>query len=185
MAVAQRMGRPVPPLILLALVVVALVVGTAVLMFNWITSSSPVTVSYSQFLADVEHGSVSSVTQIGETLTVVGPGGTYEVTLPSLLTDVYADVEQAAGDGGARVPTFQAQPAPDTGWIGIGLTALLPLAVVLVVFVLVLMLIVRPARLGDRRSLTDRLRELDEAHRAGLISDDERARQRARMLDEA
>jgi hypothetical protein len=79
---------------------------------------------------------------------------------------------------------FKAQPAPDTGWIGMGLAALLPFMVVLVVFVLVLLLIVRPARLGNRRNLTDRLREIDEAHREGLISDDERARQRARILDE-
>jgi hypothetical protein len=55
----------------------------------------------------------------------------------------------------------------------------------LVVLVLVLRFMTRPARLAGARSLTDRLRELDEAYRAGLISDDERVRQRARILDDA
>jgi hypothetical protein len=51
--------------------------------------------------------------------------------------------------------------------------------------VLVLIVVIRPARAHGARSLTGRLRELDEAHRAGLISDDERVQRRARILDEA
>jgi hypothetical protein len=65
------------------------------------------------------------------------------------------------------------------------LTAMLPFGVVLLVFALVLVLVGRQARRDGGRSLTARLRELDDAHRSGLITDDEWQRQRARILDEA
>lgn len=61
----------------------------------------------------------------------------------------------------------------------------LPVALLLRVIMLVLLLVIRPARAAGARSLAVRLRELDEAYRAGLMSDDERVRQRARILDDA
>jgi FtsH Extracellular len=185
MAIAQRMRQPVPPPLPILIGVVALVIGVAALMYTWISATSPATVPYSQFLGDVEAGQVSHVTQVGTTLEVSGPLGDYRVTLPTILTDVYADIEHAATEGGAAVPLFAAQPAPDTSWIGLVLTAVLPVALLLGVIVLVFFVVMRPARAAGARSLANRLRELDEAYRAGLISEDERHRQRTRILDEA
>ena len=186
MAIAQRMRQPVPPPVLVVIGVVALVLGLAALTFNWINSSaSSSTAPYSQFLGDVMAGQVTQVVQTGTTLDVSGPHGNYHVTLPTILTDVYGDIEHAAAAGHAAVPLFQAQTAPDTSWIGLVLTAVLPSAIIIGVLALVVLLVIRPARLAGARTLTGRLRDLDEAYRAGLISEDERARQRARILDEA
>lgn len=186
MAVAQRMRQPVPPPVLVAIGVVALVLGVAVLTFNWINSSaSPTTAPYSQFLGDVEKGRVSQVIQSGTTLEASGPQGIYQVIVPTILTDVYGDIEAAATAGGKPLPLFTAQPEPDMSWLGLVLTAVLPFALLLVVLVLVMRVMSRPARAAGARSLTGRLRELDEAYRAGLISDDERAQGRARILDDA
>lgn len=184
MAVAQRMRQPIPPPVLVVIGVVALVLGAAALVYGWISSASQSSVPYSQFLGDVQAGEVAQVVQTGTTLEVSGPHGAYQVTVPTILTDVYGEMEQAAARGDAALPLFTAQPVPDTSWIGLVLTAVLPFALLLVL-VLVLLVVVRPARAAGARSLTGRLRELDEAHRAGLVSDDERARQRARILDEA
>lgn len=60
-----------------------------------------------------------------------------------------------------------------------------PFGLLLLAVVFVVLFVLRPARAAGARSLTGRLRDLNEAHRAGLITDDELARQRARILDEA
>ena len=53
------------------IVMLVLVVGTAALLFTWITASTaPVTTGYSEFLGDVAAGEVQEVTQQGTTLTV-------------------------------------------------------------------------------------------------------------------
>lgn len=184
MAIAQRMRQPVPPPILIVIGVVALVLGAAALLYGWISSASPSSVPYSQLLGDVEKGRVAQVVQTGTTLEVSGPHGVYQVSVPTILTDVYRDIEHAAAAGGAALPLFAARPEPDTSWLGIVLTAVLPFALLLVL-VLVLIVVIRPARAASTRSLSGRLRELDQAHRAGLISDEERVRQRARILDDA
>jgi hypothetical protein len=185
MAIAQRMRQPVLPPVLIGIAAIVLVLGVAALMFTWISSPSASTVGYSQFLSDVEAGHVTQVVQTGTTLEVSARQGDYQVTLPTILTDVYGDIESAAAAGDAALPLFIAQPAPDTSWIGLVLTALLPFGLLLVALVFVVLFVVRPARASGARTLTGRLRELDEAHRAGLITDQERARQRARILDEA
>ena len=177
----RRPGRV--PLILLGVVIAVLAVSA--LMYTWISAPAAATTGYSQFLTDVEAGSVTRVVQTGTVLEVTSSRGAYTVEVPTILTDVYADVDAAATDGGASTPQFEALAAPDTSWIGLLLTALLPFAVVLVVFVLVLLLIVRPARTQGARSLAVRLRELDEAHASRLIGDEEWQRQRKRILDEA
>jgi hypothetical protein len=184
MAIAQRMRLPVPPPILVAIGVVALVIGAAALLYGWLSSASLSSVPYSQFLGDVEHGRVAQVVQTGTTLEASGPHGAYHVKLPKILNDVFGDVEAAAAAGGAGVTLFTAQPAPDTSWPGLVLTAVLPFALLLVL-VLALVVVIRPGRAVGARSLAGRLRELDEAYRAGLISDDEHAQKRARILDEA
>ena len=185
MAIAQRMRQPVLPPVLIVIGAVVLILGVAALMFAWISSPSASTVSYGQFLSDVEAGQITQVVQSGTTLEASGSHGTYQVTVPTILTDVYGDVEAAAAAGGTAVPLFSAQPAPDTSWIGLVLTAVLPLGLLLLALVFLVLFVVGPARTAGARTLTGRLRELDEAHRAGLITDDERARQRARILDEA
>jgi hypothetical protein len=185
MAIAQRMRQPAPAPVLAAIGLIALVLGIAALMYTWSSAPTTPSVGYSQFLGDIEKGQLSQVVQIGTTLEATGPNGVYQVTAPTILTDVYGDMEAAAAAGGAAVPLFSAQPAPDTSWIGLVLTAVLPFALLLLALVFVVLFVVRPARSAGARSLTGRLRDLDEAHRAGLISDEERAQKRARILDEA
>ena len=185
MAIAQRFRQPVPPPILTAIGVVALVLGVVVLLYAWVSATSPSSVPYSQFLGDVENGRLTHVIHSGTTLEASGPYGAYRVTLPSVLTDIYGDIEAAAVSGGSALPLFSAQPEPDTSWLGLVLSAVLPFGLLLAAVGLVVLFVVRPARVAAVRTLTGRLRQLDEAYRAGLITDDERARQRTRILDEA
>jgi hypothetical protein len=178
------MRRPGPWPVIVTLGVIALI-AVPLLLFAWIRTPATATAGYSQFLSDVAAGSVTRVVQTGTVLEVTSARGAYTVEVPTILTDVYGDVDAAATDGGASTPQFEARAAPDTSWFGLVLTALLPFAVVLVVFVLVLLLIVRPARTQGARSLAVRLRDLDEAHASRLIGDEEWQRQRKRILDEA
>jgi hypothetical protein len=178
----SRSGRE--PL-LVGCAVLVLLLGTSALLFTWISSTSAPVVGYSTLLSDVAEGTVARVDQQGTALKVsTTDGGTYEAHAPTVLTDVYADITEAATTGDTTVPEYRAMPAPDTSWVGLFLTALLPFLAILIVFVLILLLIVRPARRADARGLADRLRQLDDAHKAGLITDDERERQRVRILNE-
>ncbi len=116
------------------IVMLVLVVGTAALLFTWITTSSPATTTgYSTFLDQVAAGQVDKVVQQGTTLTVTkDDNSTYTVIVPTILTDVWGDIRTAAT--GATPPTappaFEAEPAPDTSWIGLLLTAVLPLLII-------------------------------------------------------
>jgi cell division protease FtsH len=117
------------------IVMLVLVVGTAALLFTWIQSTTPTnTVGYSAFLADVQAGKVQSVVQQGDTLTVkTQPSGTYTVTVPNVLTQVFPDMLVAAKAGNnVTLPqdVYKAEPAPDTSWLGLLLTGLLPLLVI-------------------------------------------------------
>ncbi len=116
------------------IVMLVLVVGTAALLFTWIQSTTPnQAVNYSEFLANVKAGEVAEVKQQGETLTVkgTGPTQTYTVIVPNILQDVYADMQTAASEGGRPLTaTFGADPTPDTSWLGLLLTGLLPLLVI-------------------------------------------------------
>ncbi|MFL5685250.1 MAG: ATP-dependent zinc metalloprotease FtsH [Chloroflexota bacterium] len=116
-----------------------LVVGTAALLFTWITTTSqPQTTGYSKFLEDVSQGEVEKVTQQGTTLTVETkptdskPKETYTVVVPTVLTPVYTDMQTAAKEGGQDLPpdVFTANQAPDTSWLGLLLTAVLPLLII-------------------------------------------------------
>jgi cell division protease FtsH len=117
------------------IVMLVLVVGTAALLFTWINSTTPSTpIGYSQFLADVGSDKVDSVVQQGETLTVKLKGATttYTVTVPSVLTQVLNDMVAAAKVNNVTLNSqiFKAEPAPDTSWLGLLLTGLLPLLVI-------------------------------------------------------
>jgi cell division protease FtsH len=117
------------------IVMLVLVVGTAALLFTWITTTSqPTSTGYSAFLADVKEGDVTKVTQQGTTLTVQAenPTRTYTVIVPTVLTDVYGDMQEAAREGNQELSAevFTATPAPDTSWLGLLLTAVLPLLII-------------------------------------------------------
>ncbi|MDQ6794509.1 MAG: ATP-dependent zinc metalloprotease FtsH [Chloroflexota bacterium] len=111
-----------------------LVVGTVALLYTWISASStPVTKPYSGFLTDVKAGVVDKVVHQGDTLTITTkdqPPKTYTVTVPGVpgLHDVLKDIQLAAGT--AAIPTYDVKPAPDTSWVGLLLTGLLPLLVI-------------------------------------------------------
>jgi cell division protease FtsH len=115
-------------------VMLVLVVGTAALLFTWIQSTTPApAVGYSKFLSDVEHGDVAEVVQQGETLTVkTDKAATYTVVVPSILINVLDDMNTAAAKGNQTLSdtVYRAEPAPDTSWLGLLLTGLLPLLVI-------------------------------------------------------
>jgi len=117
------------------IVMLVLVVGTAALLFTWLSTNTPAqTTAYSQFLNEVSAGQVNKVVQQGTTLTVTKDGSTtsYTVIVPTVLTDVYGDV-RAASTRGNQDPSkvvVEAQPAPDTSWLGLLLTAVLPLLII-------------------------------------------------------
>ncbi len=116
------------------IVMLVLVVGTAALLFTWITTTSqPQTSAYSKFLGEVGAGQVTKVSQQGTILTVTrADDTTYTVNVPTVLTQVYDNVVDAATKGGqdpAKIE-FTAQPAPDTSWLGLLLTAVLPLLII-------------------------------------------------------
>ena len=184
MAIARRISGPGRPSNRIALVVVAvlLVVFVPALI---IFQPEPPTAGYSTFLGDVQAGNVTSVVQTGPRLEVTAKGGAYEVTVPGQLTDVFGDVGRAASRTGTATPAFTVRSVPDTSWVAVLLSALLPLALVLALFVLSVLVVVRSSRRGAPGGLIERLREVEEAHRIGLISDDERDRKRTRIIDDA
>jgi len=116
------------------IVMLVLVVGTAALLFTWIQQSSPATaIGYSKFLADVQAGQVTEVVQQGETLNVkVNDKAAYTVVVPSVLINVFDDMKTAARAGNQTMADsiYRAEPAPDTSWLGLLLTGLLPLLVI-------------------------------------------------------
>jgi cell division protease FtsH len=116
------------------IVMIVLVLGTAALLFTWITASTPTTpVGYSQFLADVAAGSVKHVSQESDTLTVTGQDGkTVTVVVPGVagLTNVWSDMVTAALPKVLPSDIYEAKPVPDTSWLGLLLTGLLPLLVI-------------------------------------------------------
>jgi hypothetical protein len=103
------------------IVMLVLVVGTAALLFTWVSTNSPAqTTGYSEFLNSVAAGEVTEVTQQGTTLTVKEGAATYTVIVPSVLTQVLPDMVAAAERGGQDPASinFRAEPAPDTSWLG-------------------------------------------------------------------
>ncbi len=115
------------------IVMLVLVVGTVALLYTWLiqTPNEP-TVGYSQFLNDVGQGKVTEVVQTDQTLTVTLKDDQYTTVVPSVLTDVYGDMEAAAKAGGTSlaVDIYKAEKAPDTSWLGLILTGLLPVILI-------------------------------------------------------
>jgi len=122
------------------LLMLVLVMGVSALLYTWLgNSTEPNTQPYSgpgSFLQDVENGDVVKVVQQGETLSVwktttpLDGTPTYTVTIANVLTQVSQDIAQAAARGEVAQPVFDPKPAPDTSWIGLVLTGLLPLLII-------------------------------------------------------
>jgi cell division protease FtsH len=114
-------------IVMLALVVVALAV-----VYTLVSTTSPtVDHPYSAFLNDVKQGAVTKITQEGSKLTVEKQDqGTYTAIVPGLLADAYPEVAAAAKDGNKGVPEYTAKLPPDTSWLGIIVTGLLPLLII-------------------------------------------------------
>jgi cell division protease FtsH len=116
------------------IVMLVLVVGTAALLFTWVSSNTPSqTTAYSTFLNQVASGEVKSAVQEGTTVTVTTQTSqNYTVIVPTVLTDVFGDIQAAAERGGRDPSTidFRAEPAPDNSWFGLLLTGLLPLLII-------------------------------------------------------
>jgi cell division protease FtsH len=113
-------------IVMLALVVVALAV--AITLVGQSTPTTPK--AYSEFLKDVQAGSVTTIVQEGSKLNVTAGTNKYTVVVPGLLAQAYADVQAAAEAGGKPMPNFTAQLAPDTSWLGIIITGLLPILII-------------------------------------------------------
>jgi cell division protease FtsH len=118
------------------IVMLVLVVGTAALLFTWISSSTPTAqIGYSEFLANVQNNKVEKVSQEGEILSVTpksGAGTQYTVVIPNVLTQVNQDIQTAAQKGNVTLPQniYTVKPTPDTSWFGLLLTGLLPLLII-------------------------------------------------------
>jgi cell division protease FtsH len=117
------------------IVMLVLVVGTVALLYTWVTSSSSTTnLGYSDLLDKVSGGNVLEVVQQSDTLTVKlkDDKTTYTTTVPGLpgLHDVYKDLQERATTAGVPAPKFTAKQAPDTSWVGLLVTAVLPLLVI-------------------------------------------------------
>jgi cell division protease FtsH len=115
-------------IVMLALVVVALAVAITL-----VGQSTPaVNKTYTEFLDEVSKGNVTSVTQEGSTLTVdQKTGNDYTVVVPGLLANqVLPDMTDAAAKGGVARPILGAKDVPDTSWLGIIITGLLPILII-------------------------------------------------------
>ena len=117
------------------IVMLVLVVGTVALLYTWlIQTPNAAQHGYSEFLADVQANKVGTVIQEEQSLTVkLSDGKTnYLVVVPTVLTDVYGDMQKAAERGNVSLPpsVYQAQRAPDTGWLTLLVTGLLPIILI-------------------------------------------------------
>lgn len=179
----EKTDRVVPRWLSIAIFAVLSIFVLSALLFAWINSSVPPSPrGYSQFLADVEAGRVTKVEQEGDTLSVTA-GDRYTVVIPSTLTDVYREMQAAADRGGVSLSPelYVAVAAPDRSMLALIITGLLPLALVIIVFGFVVFILAR--RGGGHPDAASRLRALDTAWKAGLITDDERERKRTQIIE--
>jgi len=123
------------------IVMLVLVLGTVALMYAWfLQPPNTATKGYSDFLNDVQNGKVTSVSQQDQTLSVQEGNDKFTVVVPSILTQVYPDMQAAAKAGNKTLPAsiFKSEKAADTSWIGLAVTGLLPL-ILIVGFIIFMM----------------------------------------------
>ncbi len=116
------------------IVMLVLVIGVVALLYTFLLQTpAPNETGYSAFLADVSAGKVTKVVQTDQSLEVtLDDGATYTTVVPSVLTDVFGDMQAAASSGGQTLPAgvFSAEQSADTSWLGLVLTGLLPLLLI-------------------------------------------------------
>jgi cell division protease FtsH len=116
------------------MVMLVLVVGTVALLVTVLSQPTDTQrIGYSQFLADVQNNRVTKVEQQGQNLNVTLQGdATYKVTVPTVLINVYDDMQTAAERGNFVLPAtvYAAVEAPDNSWVGFILTIMLPLLII-------------------------------------------------------
>ncbi len=179
----QPSNRVLPRWLAIAIFASLGILIVAAVLFVAMQAGADKPMGYTQFLADVEAGQVTGVAQEGDVLTVSEGSSRYAVVVPSILTDVYAEMQAAAGRGGVTLPpdAYMAVSSPDASLLGLVLTGLLPLAIVIVVFGFVVFIL---ARRGDGRpDASSRLQSLDAAWKAGLLTDQERDRKRTEIIE--
>jgi cell division protease FtsH len=114
-----------------------LLLGTVLLLGSVLLSPTPApSKDYSAFLSDVKSGRVDAVVQQDQTLTITlkgSPPESYQVQVPTQLTDVYNDLLAAASAGGqsAESITFGAKAPDDSGQLfSLLISALLPVLLI-------------------------------------------------------
>jgi ATP-dependent Zn protease len=180
------------------LVLPALVAVLSALIYTLLAgSTTPSSIGWGEFLQNISDGTVSRIVQQGTTLTVTDPSGiAYTVAAPgnpNVNSDYLVDFQRAAANGGRTFDNtiYTIEPPNDSSWIGLVLTGILPLIIIggFVYFM------TRQARRqwavsgGPNQfrapppTLADRLRQLDEAKAAGLITPDEYEAKRRQIVD--
>ena len=136
---------------------------------------------YSTFLDDVAIGRVNSVVQSGQYLTVHERTDVYFVVAPSVTTDVFGDMQRAAAGAGRSLPRdiYSATAPSDNSWVGLLLTAVLPLLVIGGILVFMMRAV---RRIPRPDSLQGRLAQLDDAQKAGQLTDEEYVAKREEIL---
>ena len=122
------------------IVMLVLVVGTVALLYTWVSSSNTITakpyLGPDSFITDLGAGDIAKIVQQGETLTITLKTNTtptqpdYTVNVANVLAQVQQDIMKTVADAEVPTPIYEAKPAPDTSWIGLLLTGLLPLLVI-------------------------------------------------------
>jgi ATP-dependent Zn protease len=179
----QKPDRVVPRWLSIAIFVSLTVLIIAAVGFVAMQATRGTPMGYAQFLADVQGGQVTKVEQEGDVLTVSEGANRYEVVVPSILTDVHAEMQSAASKGGAALPSevYVAVSSPDTSLLGLVITGLLPLALIIIVFGFVVYIL---ARRGEGHpDASSRLKTVDSAWKAGLLTDQERERKRTEIIE--
>jgi hypothetical protein len=69
-----------------------------------------ITVTYEEFLAEVEAGHIHDVTHQGTDIHATSPSREYVTTVPNPETDVLRDIEAAAERGGVQAPYYAKAP---------------------------------------------------------------------------
>ncbi|RLT48381.1 MAG: hypothetical protein DWI65_03760, partial [Candidatus Limnocylindrus sp. ZSMar2m-chloro-G89] len=118
-------------------VMLMLLLGTVLLLGSVLLSPTPApSKGYSAFLSDVKSGRVDAVVQQDQTLTITltgTPPESYQVQVPTQLTDVYNDLLAAATAGGQSPEgiTFGAKAPDESGQLmGLLLSAFLPVLLI-------------------------------------------------------
>ena len=121
------------------IVMVVLVAATALLLYILIQPAQPNTKVYSQFQADVQSGQVTTIVRNDTTLTVTLKNNQqYTVQSDSPEEGEWSAITgwlQAANIPQSSWPSYEVQTPPNTGWITLLITTLLPIGIIVLFIV--------------------------------------------------